>query len=197
MSLESELNCFEEWASTPDGQNREEWEYPHWDRLYAAVDEMLSGSAVSGANALFLLRALALDNELELIRDKLEDHPHQGLLLAAAALSYPDAEARWQMAYFLGTRDEAEAKAMLRQFIDDEDEYVRRRALLACVDHDREFAESTAHQWIGSPHEYSRLAALSILHQLNSPFLHEAMNQLRSDPSPHVRNQIAQLEHKG
>jgi HEAT repeat protein len=169
-------------------------DYPDWGALYAAAEQTLAKPSLDETEVELLLYALARDNEAERLREMLSDVPRHGLRLARAALGYPDRDARWQVADFLGTRPEPDAGDLLRRFVTDADEYVRRRVLIAARTHDPGFAEQTARQWLHSPHEYSRLAALSVLHELRSPALTDALDRLRHDPAAIVRNTVAEIE---
>lgn len=141
-----------------------------------------------------LLYTLARDNECECIRDMLKQFPANGVRLARAAVRHADPDARWQIADFLGTQGSDEARHLLRSFVNDSHEYVRRRALLASRRYDPAFAEQTAEQWILSPDEYSRLAALSILHNFRSSRLKGAIASLRDDPSEFIRKKVAEID---
>ena len=66
--------------------------------------------------------------------------------------------------------------------------------MLAARKHDREFAEGTACRWVGSAHEYSRIAALDVLHDLRSQHLGHALEKLRDDPFVYVRQRVAEIE---
>lgn len=152
MSLEAEVTKFRDWAAG-EAQDYGEWEtaYDEWHNLYSAVEAILYKPTLDESEVQLLLYALARDNECEFIRGMLEDYPEHGLRLAAAAVTYPEYEARWQAADFLGRIETLEAKELLRRFVEDSDEYVRRRALLAAQEHDPTFAEEVARHWVESP----------------------------------------------
>ena len=194
MDLRTEIERFREWASTQP-QDYGEWEcdYDEWSDLYAAVEEVLSAPDLSETDIGYLLYALARDNECEIIRDMLEEYVVNSLRLAQAAVSYPDPDARWQVAVFLGTQIEAESCALLRCYTQDSHEYVRRRALLASMRHDPKYAERTARLWLTVPDDYSRLAALTVLHELNSSHLKEARVQLQDDSFVYVREMVDKI----
>jgi HEAT repeat protein len=195
MDLIVELDRLKEWArrtSTP----AQDWdaEYPDWPKLMASAREALRRRPMNPDLTTRLLEALALDHEAESLRDTLVEEPEQGILLARAGLAYPNPDARWQIADFLGTLNQPEANALLRRLVADPDEYVRRRALLAIQHHDPAFAEEVAASWLAAEHEYSRLAALSVLSDLKSKHLASALELLKDDPSPMVRNKAATLK---
>lgn len=194
MDLSTELNRIKEWAKK-SGKPAQEWdvEYPDWHKLIGAAQDALNRSSLDSAEILSLLEVLALDHEAETLRDALAEAPEQGILLARSALTHPKADARWQLADFLGTRSEPEAVALLRRYLEDSDEYVRRRALLAAQQRDPAFAESVAIRWLTAEHEYSRLTALSVLSELRSPQLAAALDALRDDPSEMIRSRVAEL----
>lgn len=194
LDLRTELDRFHEWTRQTTGSTQE-WdiEYPDWHRLTGAAQDALRRSSLDSAEVLSLLEVLALDHEAETIRNALVEAPELGILLARSALSYPKADARWQLADFLGTRSEPAAVALLRRYMEDPDEYVRRRALLAAQHNDSAFAESVAARWLTAEHEYSRLAALSVLSELPSPQLAAALDALRDDPSEMIRSKVAEL----
>ena len=190
--LREEVERFKAWAST-QRRNYGEWEcdYEDWATLYAAGEASLANLSMSEVEVDLVLYVLARDNESELIKSMLEKYVDNGMRVARAAISCGDADARWQIADFLGTQNGDEAKHLLHRFADDEDEYVRRRALLASVRNNPTFAETTAWEWLASEHEYSRLASLRILRQLGSPELAAAIERLRDDLSPVVQAELA------
>ena len=195
VSLQAEIARFKEWA-VAQAKNYGEWEcdYEGWVSLLAAAETALAGSHVVDADIDLLLYALARDNECEIIRRMLEEHPSNGMCVARAGVTCPDRDARWQVAEFLGTRDDDEARVLLHRMVDDDDEYVRRRALLASVRTDPAFAEKVAWTWLSADYEYARLAALSVLYDVGSPHLTSATDRLRDDPSPYVRRKVAEIE---
>jgi hypothetical protein len=87
--------------------------------LRGTSEETISKSELNDIEIESLLYVLARDNEGGFIRSLLEKFSSNGLRLAKAALNYPDPDTRWQIADFLGTQDNLEAKELLRQFIDD------------------------------------------------------------------------------
>jgi hypothetical protein len=194
MDLETEISKFEAWAlNQPQDYGEWETDYSDWPSIYIAADITLSKPNLINADIDLLLFALARDNECENIRESLENHPQNGLLLAKVALNHTDPEARWQIAEFLGTQSEIEAVILLREFVKDQDEYVRRRALLALQKQDAQFAEGIARQWINSEHDYSRLCALSVLADCRSEFLSDALDRLEEDNFNHIREKVAKI----
>lgn len=193
-SLEHEIAQFRAWAAMhPKHYGEWETDYEEWPALRAAADEVLAHGPRDDGDISLLLYALARDNECEFIRGMLEEHPESGMLLSRAAVAYPDTDARWQVADFLGTRDDEEARRLLQRFVADSDEYVRRRALLASVRFQPVFAAQTAAAWLDSDHEYSRLAALTVLSETNAPELRSALERLKDDSSDNVRAKAAEI----
>lgn len=195
ISIEVEVARFQEWAPCRPGLCVEwETEYESWPALRQAAAAALADSRIGDAEIELLVYALARDNECELIKEMLAEHAGNGIRVARAAMASHDLDARWQVADFLGQVDTEEARALLRRLVADADEYVRRRALLAISRADPECAEQTAWRWLSSEHEYSRLAALAVLHDLRSRNLPLALDRLRDDPSEHVRDAVARSE---
>jgi hypothetical protein len=190
-TLAEALQKFRAWAADGHEGSYGEWEcdYKYWQEIWgsfdAAIDE-LSPLSPSGdvANILY---ALARDNEIEDLRQRLTLRIDSLLLLAQAAISCPEADARWQIAVSLGEVGNDEAIKLLRQFVQDPDEYVRRRALLAYAPHCPLDAEPIAWKWISYAEPYSRLAALHVLRDIQSPRLPTALQILREDPFDIIR----------
>lgn len=60
--------------------------------------------------------------------------------------------------------------------------------------HDPGFAEEVASSWVSAESEYSRMAAITVLHEVNSKDLQSALDQLQDDPSACVRKRMAELK---
>ncbi len=194
-SLRVEVERFKAWAAAQAGHSGEwECDYEGWPELLEAAHAALAGINLVDADIDLILYALARNNECENIMGMLEEHPFNGMSVARVGVTYPDRDARWQVAVFLGTRDDDEGRSLLRRMVLDDDEYVRRRALLAIVRTDPIFAEATALTWLCAEHEYARLAGLSVLDEVGSPRLKDATAQLKDDPSPHVRKKVAEIQ---
>jgi HEAT repeat protein len=194
-SLQAEVERFKAWAAV-QAKDSCEWEcdYEGWSTFLAAAHAAFAGASLVDADIDLILYALARDNECENILDMLEEHPLNGMSVARVGVTYPDRDARWQVAVFLGTRDDDEGRSLLRSMVLDEDEYVRRRALLAIVRTDPIFAEDTALTWLCAEQEYARIAALTVLHKVGSPRLKDATERLKDDPSPYVRKKVAEIQ---
>ncbi|KOP70191.1 hypothetical protein AMS59_20380 [Lysinibacillus sp. FJAT-14745] len=132
-----EIDMFRNWTRTTDLSFGEwETEYLHWDRIYYYVNKLIEGTPIEQWSSNLLnefLYILARDNECEIIIGNLIANPKQLLSIAKYAVSFPDHDARWQIAYGLGEIDEdnEEIQMLINQFLLDEIEYVRKRALIA------------------------------------------------------------------
>lgn len=187
-----EVFRFQKWAAAQaSGGSEWETEYADWPALRLATKRVLELPHLSESHQ--LLYVLARDNEDELVLELLDEHPDHGMRLARDGLRYDDHQARWQLAVFLGRQDSKKARLLLREHIDDSDGYVRRRALLASAVHDPEHAERTAIDWLDDPGEYIRMAAVSVLWDVDSAHLGPALEQLASDPSAVVRQKVEEL----
>jgi len=195
LSLSDEVAAFRKWAdATPHGDSLWELDYQNWPDLLAASEASLLNDELTEEQVDLLLFVLARDNEAQQLQEALGNNPRSALILSRAAISRGEAEARWQIADYLGSQPGEEAREIQRLFLADADEYVRRRALLAMTEQDPRLAETTALIWLGAEHEYSRLAALSVLQQVQSSQLQGAIERLREDPSWVVRNKIHEME---
>ncbi|MEN9678340.1 MAG: hypothetical protein RIS76_4236 [Verrucomicrobiota bacterium] len=143
-TLGTEITKFRQWAVirlSPDyrpgpDSHGAEWEcdYPDWHDIYCAVTCFLASAhdrALTSHETELMLYALARDNEDEIILETLVKFPVPALQVAEAALTYPDSDARWQMAVLLGRIGTLNAVALLGRFLADQEEYVRRRARFA------------------------------------------------------------------
>ena len=137
-TLALEVAKFRQWAiirQSPDYRPDQyshgaEWEcdYPDWQRLYAAVDELVAEAVqrtVTCEELELLLYVLARDNEDEHVLETLGQFPGIAAQVAEAAVSFSDVDARWQAAVVAGRIG---AASTVRRFLDDPAEYVRRRA---------------------------------------------------------------------
>lgn len=193
--LTQQVEHFRNWAVGKEGSYGEwECDYNNWRGLYEAVGQVLKEPSLSDRAIELLLYTLARDNECEVVLSELMAAPRHGMQLAKAALVNSEPDARWQLAVFLGNQDDTFARQLLRIYMDDRDEYVSRRALLAGMPHDPEYAEHMAISRLSHPFEYTRLAAFSVLQELNSAYLNEAVALLCDDASEVVKNAV--LEHK-
>ncbi|MFF2878592.1 hypothetical protein ACFVR2_19965 [Gottfriedia sp. NPDC057991] len=137
VELLLEIENFRVWAKTSD-KSYGEWEtdYLHWDRIYKLVDKLLIETPVNNWNSELLNEfqyILARDNECEIIIDSLIENPKQLISIAQHTISFPDFDARWQVAYGLGEIDgnNLVIQTLLEKFLMDEMECVRKRASYA------------------------------------------------------------------
>ncbi|WP_163539591.1 hypothetical protein [Gracilibacillus sp. YIM 98692] len=132
-----EIELFKNWAKPADKSFGEwETEYLHWDRIYHFVNKLIEDSPVEKWSPDLInefLYILARDNECEIIIDTLIENPPQLLSIAKHSVSFPDHDARWQIAYGLGeiNENEQEIKNILKKLLNDDKEYVRIRASFA------------------------------------------------------------------
>jgi HEAT repeat protein len=137
-ALAKEVTRFRQWAIVRQSGDYQydqyshgaEWEcdYPDWQALYAAVSSFLETAAshtLTADELELVLYALARDNEVEVILERLQEFPAVALQVVQAAVSFPDIDARWQAAVLAG---QIGATVIVRRFLDDDAEYVRRRA---------------------------------------------------------------------
>jgi HEAT repeat protein len=194
LTLAQALKRFRAWAATGPEGSYGEWEcdYEHWDEIWASFDTAIDEFSPA-ASAEDILYAIARDNEIEELRRRLTLRTDSLLLLASAAISCPEKDARWQIAVSLGEVGSAEAIKLLSEFVRDSDEYVRRRALLAYAPHRPCEAEPIAWEWISSTEPYSRLAALHVLRDIQSTHLPSAIQILRDDPFDIVRQRAIEF----
>ena len=141
IPFENGVEDFKNWSNKADKSYGEwETEYPNWDKLYQHTAELLKGLSVERWNDELIkdfLYILARDNEVENIVEQLIDLPNQLLSLAKSAITYNDADAKWQIAYGLGeiSEEKLAIRIFLNDFLKDEHEYVRRRASFALDKH--------------------------------------------------------------
>lgn len=197
MSLEAEVARFRQWAATlADADRTGDWEagYPFWQPLWRATDAALSQPELSEAEAEMVLLVIARDREEQWTLEKLKfpDARHN-ILLAEAALRYPDRDARWQIVDLLETMGGPETHELLRGFARDEDEYVRRRAVPAVAKFDPGLAERLALEGLTSRDPHSRLMAFRVLFDLGSAELPAAIEALRDDENDLVKRAVRGL----
>ncbi len=173
MTLTAALAKFWDWANmTPETYNEErglgEWEieYPGWEELYKAADEVLNqlNKEFNHDLAQQLVYALAIDNESEIIRRKVEDKLESKLRFVKKAIHSDQPQARWQMAELLGnTEVEDREKLLVNLVTRDNDKYVIRRALMSLdrVNHTK--ALELAQKYLKDPDPFMKLVAKQIV----------------------------------
>ncbi|HEY1172060.1 MAG TPA: HEAT repeat domain-containing protein [Verrucomicrobiae bacterium] len=195
LSLAEAVKRFRAWAAEDhEGEGIGEWEcdYEHWSEIYDAFNPALDAPLSPGAIE-DILYAIARDNEVEVLRERLTTRPEILIALAPAALVYSEFHARWQIAVSLGEVGSPAALEILRKFIDDPQEYVRRRALIAYAPHRSAESEPIAWAWLSSEEPYSRLAALHVLRDVHSSRWPDAVEMLQGDPCEFVRQRAIEF----
>ena len=188
IKLADEISQFKTWADgLADTPRSAEWEseYPDWQRLYEAAKVVLhmpvttwSDDDVSG-----ILYAIARDSESEFLIEQASQQPAGLLRLARSALSFPDCDARWQVAAALGAVNAehvAAAEQLLLTLVDDEDNYVKRRALASLAMLNSSHTEAQAELAWNSGDEYRRISCLHALRAISSGKISE---YLKSAPA--------------
>lgn len=199
--LQQQVARFKRWASTAN-QSSGEWEcdYENWQELLAAASDCIAahrdGSIPSGV-ADDLLYAIARDNECEHIREMLLASPTLLAILATRAVSLDDADAKWQIAISVAESQMPGAANLLRPFLKDQDEYVRRRSLLAFAPFSPKEAEAIAIENLNDGFEYTRIAALHVLHAVGSNQLDASLDRMAIDSSQYVRQNVEKLRLSG
>jgi HEAT repeat protein len=193
MSLRTEVEKFEVWASTYPEERSGEWEcdYSEWDELHAAALSFISSLPAeewSPENVRDLLYAIARDNEIEYLAEEVAKDVDVLLRLSELALSSSEVDAKWQLAVQLGSLSDRrqEAEPLLLRFVDDPDEYVSRRALLSLGLLKSARAEDLAERAWRTGHEYQRIAALWVLKNVASVRLADYIQQAMEDGRQYV-----------
>ncbi len=140
-----------------------------------------------------LVYALARDNECEHIRETLLSSPELIRTLAKRAVVSKDADAKWQITISVAEAQLPDAADLIRPFLTDPDEYVRRRSLMAFAPFSPKEAEELAIKNLDDKFEYTRIAALHVLHTVRSGYLEAGLDQLASDPNKYVRQNVEEL----
>lgn len=121
---------FRAWAATFPGRHGEwEYHYPQWHEIYTAFAELAGSDVATWSQVLVdeVLYAIARDNEGETLVEELA--PPALALLAEAALTRGERDARWQLAAHLDAVDPPVRDALLARLAEDSDAYVRLRAI--------------------------------------------------------------------
>ncbi|MBB6612383.1 HEAT repeat domain-containing protein [Pontibacter sp. Tf4] len=175
MLLQTELAKFWSWAGmTPETYNEErglgEWEtaYPGWDALYKAAVEALE-QLNTGFNhdlAQQLVYALAIDNEQQVILQKVEELLESKLRFVKKAINSDQPQARWQAAELLGRSEVEDREKLLANLINrDADKYVKRRALMSLSKVNHATALEFAKGFVKDPDPFLKLVAKEIIKQ--------------------------------
>ncbi len=173
MSLETELAKFWDWAKmTPATYNEErglgEWEmeYPGWEELYKAADEVIEllNKEFNHDLAQQLVYALAIDNESGTILQKVDDKLESKLRFVRKAIFSDQPQARWQIAELLGNTEVEDREKLLVNLINrDKEKYVIRRALMSLEKVNHTKAAEFAKGYLKDPDPFMKLVAKEII----------------------------------
>lgn len=195
--LHGQVSKFKHWAATTDKRSGEwECEYEHWHDLYASASDAIAAyrdGSIPNAEADDLLYALARDNECEHIRETLLASPELIATLAKRVIISGDADAKWQIAISVAEAQLPNAADLMRPFLTDADEYVRRRSLMTFAPFAPKEAEVLAIKNLEDEFEYTRIAALHVLHTVRSDYLDASLDRLASDSNRYVRQNVEEL----
>lgn len=195
--LHEEAARFRTWALGREGRYGEwECDYDEWPAFLKAAEDAIAETErgqLDSDDALNLLYAIARENETEWLRRFLIGYPRTLRSLAIRSASYPDCDAKWQLACSVAAARLPDAVEILQPFLTDQDEYVRRRSLLALSPLCPSQAERLAITGIDSASDYSRMAALEVLHDIGYVHFLDAASKLCSDPNEYVRKRAEEL----
>jgi len=188
MALEHEVARFRSWAENYSPGRFGEWEcdYPDWGRLYTAVSDFISISNIRDWNQSvigLLIYAIARDNECEHLAELLREDVNKLEFLATEALRSEESDAKWQFCEQLSHCAELieSAESLLLAFASDDNEYVRRRAMLALGKIKSNQAEMLAERAWKTGDEHQRIAALHVLHDMQSENLGTYLSMAHAD----------------
>ncbi len=191
LSLQDEIESFKQWAPAPENRSGEwECEYDHWDRFWAAAVSTIEQYANTKMPLNVVddvLYALARDNECEHLREHLVGTPQLLSALAVHATGTADADAKWQIVVSVAEAEIDNAAELIRPYLADENEYVRRRSLMAYAAFAPGEAEEIALQNLTDTFEYTRIAALHVLHIIESSHLAANLDALEDDSNTSPR----------
>jgi HEAT repeat protein len=173
LDIQTEILKFWHWAEkTPEEYSKNrgngEWEglYPGWKELEKAIDEAIEKLNVhfDQKTAELLIEALAIDNEAELVLEKIEEGLQEKKKFIKLAMESIQPEARWQIAELLGRINLEEREEFLLKLItEDKDNYVQRRALLSLNLINPLKAVHLAETFINNEDEYLKMVAMRII----------------------------------
>jgi|688.fasta_scaffold258512_2 hypothetical protein len=197
LALTTEVTKFKQWQP-PYAQRNGEWEcdYEQWNDLWTAAKSAIfrfKDGDIPDDVANDLIFAIARDNETEIIREHLTEFPLLLSKLAKHVVPSQEKDAKWQIALSVSEAKLYNAADLIRPFLFDEYEYVRRRSLMAIAPFSPSEAEEIAITNLHEKYEYTRIAALHVLHMVDSPKLKECLEFLESDPSEYVRQNVQRL----
>jgi hypothetical protein len=199
-ALRSAIQRFRTWAEHLPSQRSAEWEcdYEHWSEIESAFRVCLDANPPADWDQQtvdLLLYAIARGNETERLVNELRTRPVHLMMLATAALSSKDPDAKWQLVHAVGRwiPDSQQAEPLLERFFDDEHEYVSRRALIALGDRGSKRAEALALRAWKTGDEYQRMAALGALRSINSAVFAQYLALALEDGREHLANYATKL----
>lgn len=168
----------------------------HWQDLWSATTEAIvacQNDSISDSDTEELLYILGRDNECEYVRKELIPYPKLISKLAHRAIESDDTDAKWQIAITIADAQLPDAADLIRPFLHDTDEYIRRRALMVFAAFAPKEAEAIAIKNLSDAYEYTRIAALHVLHTVKSSSLDASLDRLASDSNTYVRQNVAEL----
>jgi hypothetical protein len=201
MDIHRETNKFKEWAKIYPDAKSGEWEcdYGSWDKYYKACIHLINNKAPKRLTDLEksdLIYAIARDNELEHLIDKVAENETLLFSLCEASFIISENDAKWQFASRLGEvrNDVRYAEKLLLKFANDTNEYVSRRALLALSELGSSQTEECCIRAWETHHEYQRIAALSSLKTIESNMLSEYLNKAYKDGRKYLVAKAREIE---
>jgi len=195
------ISDFRRWANANSSSEKSaEWEteYEYWQNVADAFKAFLDLSEPndwSRDDTESVLYILARDNECETLKGELIAHPGHLLALARAGIHSTEDEARWQLADALGSvkADDGAVAMLLDSYCTDPSEYVSRRALLAAGRRLMPGAEAAALRAWETGHEYQRMAALTVLFNVNSTNLPSYLESAEQDGRQNLMKVASQI----
>jgi hypothetical protein len=209
--LAAEVARFREWAATyPYAGLYGEWEcdYRDWTPLTMAFERFVAERPFElwhPVEVETVLYAVARDNEMGVLADRLAEKTDLLLFVARASVSSSERDAKWQMAYHLGllgaeNPQKTAAEAVLLLLVHDGEEYVRRCALIALGNLQSAHVEQLAVAAWDRPdewQEYQRMAVLDALHSAKSSLLEPYLEKAEQDGRASLRRYADRIRKEG
>lgn len=201
-SLSAEVARFKAWASEYPVETRTgEWEcdYGKWAALSQSFLDHLQSRSPAHATAqeiADLLYTIGRDNEMEDLVAALATKSDWFLLLLPYAIEIEDPDVRWQFAVQLGldvVQFETAESALLK-LVQDKHEFVSRMALQALGRLSSSAAEGLCQRAWETGHEYQRIMALWVLHDIKSDKLDEYLSLAKADGRRYVISNASEIE---
>jgi hypothetical protein len=186
QKLDEQVDEFWQWSKTLKHELEWETSYPNWEMLKTFFDKLIETTNHLEWDQRIvnnLLYIIGRDNECQLLIDKITEFPDSLIFLAKEGIHYPDSDTKWQLAHYLTecVSTHPEAMEIIYRYYDDQNEYVKRRALLALGRIRSKYAEQCALESWSTGMEYQKIAALEVLHQLNSSHYPELQKFMDED----------------